>query len=73
MIWLDVAGLGSSSAVAEHLLRDAKIIVHPGELFGGGGGNYIRLMLSALQDDSAFRRALERTAQSLRALSDRPR
>ncbi len=69
MVWLDIAGLGTSRKVAEHLLSDAKIIVQPGEIFGGVGGNYIRLMLSALRDDSALREALERTARSLRALS----
>jgi aspartate/methionine/tyrosine aminotransferase len=68
MIWLDISGLGTSWEVSDHLLRDVKVLVHPGEFFGGVGANYIRLMLSALRDDEAFRGALERTAASLRRL-----
>lgn len=69
MIWLDISGLGTSRQVSDHLLQDAKILVHPGALFGGVGANYVRLALSALHDDDAFCDALERTAASLCRLS----
>lgn len=72
MIWLDVSGLGHSRDVADALLREARIIVHAGETFGPPGADFIRIMLSALRDDSAFERALQMTASVLRGFAGEP-
>ncbi|WP_293977051.1 pyridoxal phosphate-dependent aminotransferase [Sphingomonas sp.] len=65
MLWLDTSSLGNSRDVADHIAQKARIIVHPGENFGGIGSGYIRIMLSALRDDIAFADALRRTADCL--------
>ena len=69
MIWLDVAGIGSSRDVTDALMREARIIVHPGDTFGDAGAGFIRIMLSALRSDAAFEDALRMVAAVLRGLS----
>lgn len=69
MLWLDIHALGSATEIADHLLRDARIIVHPGDNFGGVGSRYVRIMLSALRSDEAFADALGQVATSLRRLA----
>jgi aspartate/methionine/tyrosine aminotransferase len=60
--WVSVAGLGvSGRAFAEKLLRAKRVLVGPGEPFGPGGGDFIRL--SYATDDGRLREGLTRLGE----------
>lgn len=47
LVWVDCRATGlTSEALAEHLLKDEKLMVSPGKMFGTGGDDFIRLNIA---------------------------
>jgi aspartate/methionine/tyrosine aminotransferase len=70
-LWVPVGLIGlSGRRFAADLLRAGKVIVGPGDLFGPGGGNYVRVSFAA--DDGRLREGLNRIAQFVAAVRQRP-
>ncbi len=59
-LWLPVPAGYRSQAFAEYLLREAQVLVAPGQAFGPAGEGYIRLSLTT--DDAILNEALTRIA-----------
>lgn len=59
-LWLPVPAGYQSQQFAEHLLREAQVLVAPGQAFGPAGEGFIRLSLTT--DDSVLDEALKRIA-----------
>ena len=59
-LWLPVPAGYRSRQFAERLLRDAQVLVAPGDGFGAGGEGFVRLSLTA--SDDALDEALKRIA-----------
>jgi aspartate/methionine/tyrosine aminotransferase len=69
-VWLPVGHLDDSGrALAEGLLRDQRVRVVPGDLFGPGGAGYVRLSYAA--DDGRLQEGLNRLGEQVRALQGR--
>jgi aspartate/methionine/tyrosine aminotransferase len=65
--WLPVGHLGlTGRAFAARLLREKKVVVAPGELFGPGGAGHVRLSFAT--DDGRLREGLTRLAEFVRPL-----
>lgn len=59
LLWVNISALGMhSDQVAERLLRDGKVMVSPGSIYGPGGENFIRINLATQRQrlEEAFRR-----------------
>jgi aspartate/methionine/tyrosine aminotransferase len=72
--WVPIRHLGlTGRAFAERLLREKRVAVAPGELFGPGGAGHVRLSFAA--DDGRLREGLTRLAEfvsPLRAAAPAP-
>jgi aspartate/methionine/tyrosine aminotransferase len=63
--WIPVRELGlSGRAFVEHLLREKKVLVSPGALFGPSGADFIRLSYAG--EDGRLREGLSRLAEFVR-------
>lgn len=66
--WLDVSSLGSSAAVAERILREARVLVNEGEPYGERGAGHLRIVHACFDEPRAVD-ALTRIAAVLRGLA----
>jgi aspartate/methionine/tyrosine aminotransferase len=69
--WVPVAGLGMTGRqFAEQLLREHKVLVRPGCVFGPSGEGHIRISFAA--DDGRLREGLTRLTQFVTGLKNPP-
>jgi aspartate/methionine/tyrosine aminotransferase len=67
-VWIPVVSLGlTGRAFAERLFAEKQVLVTPGDLFGPGGENYVRLSLAA--DDGRLREGICRIAELVAELA----
>ncbi len=70
-LWVPVAACGlGGRAFAERLLREKRVLVSPGDLFGPGGEGHIRLSFAA--EDGRLREGLSRLGDFVRSLKNAP-
>jgi aspartate/methionine/tyrosine aminotransferase len=68
-VWLSVQGLQlTGREFAERLLQEHQVLTVPGDLFGPGSGNFVRLSF-ALEDEARLREAFDRLAIFVRHLA----
>lgn len=65
LCWVDVSGLGSSSKIVSHLVKEAKVSVNDGINYGVGGEGHLRIVLGVYKDNDRVVQALYRIKDAL--------
>lgn len=65
LCWVDVSGLGSSSKIVSHLVKEAKVSVNDGINYGAGGEGHLRIVLGVYKDNERVVQALYRIKDAL--------
>lgn len=65
LCWLNVAALGSSERVADHILRKAGILVNAGTPYGAQGEGYLRIVYACFAEDDRAEAAYMRIRKAL--------
>lgn len=65
LCWVDVSGLGSSSEIVSHLVKEAKVSVNDGINYGAGGEGHLRIVLGVYKDNERVVQALYRIRDAL--------
>lgn len=65
LCWVDVSGLGDSSAIVSYLIKEAKVCVNDGVNYGIGGTGHLRIVLGVYKDDARVVDALKRMRKAL--------
>lgn len=65
LCWVDVSGLGSSSKIVSHLVKEAKVSVNDGINYGVGGEGHLRIVLGVYKDNERVVQALYRIKDAL--------
>lgn len=65
--WIDVSALGDSTAIAQYLVRHARVSVNDGVNYGPGGAGHLRIVLGVYRDDQRVIDALQRIRAALAA------
>jgi len=71
--WVNISNLGTSQDIVDYLIRDARVAVNPGPVFGECGEGYIRVVFGSLKNSDLCRRALLRIKESLTKLARQAR
>lgn len=69
LLWINVSQLGSSTEVAQYLVKEAKVNVNDGKFYGDMGGGHLRVVAGCFWDDEACFAALDSMAAALRKLA----
>lgn len=68
--WVNISALGTSDAVRDYLLKEAKILVGSGNHYGSQGEGYLRIVSACFNDDEVAIGAFDRIKTALTKLAE---
>ena len=71
--WINVKQLGTSTDVANYLVKEALVNCNDGKFYGSRGDGYIRVIFAVFEDDKDCYAALDRMAAAFRKLAEEKR
>ena len=69
--WLDVSRLGTSAAIADHILKEARVLVNDGSAYGEQGKGHLRIVTACFKEEADLVNALTRIQKALTALAEK--
>ncbi|MBN8881455.1 MAG: aminotransferase class I/II-fold pyridoxal phosphate-dependent enzyme, partial [Salana multivorans] len=69
LLWLDVSALGSGAEVADHLVRNARVLVNDGAAYGPSGADHVRLVFGCYRSAAQLETVLTRVRAALLELA----